>query len=149
MATRCRWPPEPFEPGERLLPPRGAVDAPHLQAELDVADHRQEREQRQALPHQRRVALPRPDVVHQPFAQTDLAASRLLQPGDHAQRRRLAAAAGPHDGDELALVDREIDAAHGHHRAIGLGQAGQGEQEVRHVDVTPRAAPAAGGGRSG
>jgi hypothetical protein len=41
----------------------------------------------------------------------DLAAAGLVDAGDEVQQRRLPAARGPHDRDELAAVELEVDAA--------------------------------------
>ena len=41
----------------------------------------------------------------------DRALGRPLEAGDHPQDRRLAAAGGPEQGDELALLERQVDAA--------------------------------------
>ena len=48
-------------------------------------------------------------VAHHAAADHDRAAVVALQPRDHAQRRGLAAARGAEQGDELAVLDREID----------------------------------------
>jgi hypothetical protein len=44
------------------------------------------------------------------FADGDLAAGDLLQPGHHAQQRALAAARGADDDDELAVGDFGVHA---------------------------------------
>src|SRR4029079_16678365 len=44
-------------------------------------------------------------------AQDDLALARAKQPGDGPQRRGLAGAVGADEGDDLALVDVDRDAA--------------------------------------
>ena len=46
-------------------------------------------------------------------ADRDLAAGDLLEPGDHAQRRALAAARRADQDDELLVDDVEVDAADG------------------------------------
>ena len=43
---------------------------------------------------------------------TDRARGRLLEAGDHAQHRRLAAAGRPEEGDELAALDVEVEVLH-------------------------------------
>ena len=43
-------------------------------------------------------------------ADDDPAARRLVDPGDQVQERRLAGARGPHQRDELALRDVEVEA---------------------------------------
>jgi len=37
----------------------------------------------------------------------------VLEPGDHPQQRRLAAAGGPDQHHELAVADRQADVVHG------------------------------------
>ena len=49
------------------------------------------------------------DVVDHALADLDRAARDVLEPGDHAQRRRLAAARGPDQHDELAVFDVEVE----------------------------------------
>jgi hypothetical protein len=101
---------------------RGPRDAAQLQRELDVLAHGAMGEQRQRLEHHAgRPAVGR-DVVDAPASQQDVAGRGLFQPGQHAQQRRLARSGGPHDGEELALVDVEIDAVDGGEVAEVLGQ---------------------------
>ncbi len=42
-----------------------------------------------------------------------VAFGRVVEQPDDVQQRRLAAAGRPHDGDEIALVDLEVDAVQG------------------------------------
>ena len=49
--------------------------------------------------------------------------SRTLEPGDAAQRGRLAAAARPEQRDEFARPDGETDVVDGAHAAVMLQQA--------------------------
>jgi hypothetical protein len=65
--------------------------------------------ERVGLEHHGDVAVLRCDVIDQPFADADLAAGSLLQPGDHAQQRGLAAARRADQDDELAIGDFKID----------------------------------------
>ena len=46
-----------------------------------------------------------------------------FQPRDHAQQRRLAAAGRPHEDDELAVVNVEINAMDDHRLAVTLDDA--------------------------
>ena len=46
-------------------------------------------------------------------ADHDLAVADVLEPGDHAQRRGLAAAGRPDQHDEFVVGDVEVDALHG------------------------------------
>ena len=50
-------------------------------------------------------------LVHRLLAEPVLAGPLVVEQGEHVQQRRLARARRPHDGDELALLNREIDAA--------------------------------------
>ena len=52
-----------------------------------------------------------------------------LEPGDHAQRRGLAAARRTQEGDELALADVEVEADHGR-RAIVVGLADPDQLQI-------------------
>ena len=62
--------------------------------------------------------------------ETDLAGHQRQQPGQGAQRRRLAGSVGPEQGDDLALAYLEIDVEHDREAAVagaetvGLEQCG-------------------------
>ena len=71
------------------------------------------REERQRLEHQAGRPPVRRQVVDGRAADADVAGGRRLQPGEHAQQRRLARARRPDDGEELALGDVEVDAVDG------------------------------------
>jgi hypothetical protein len=62
------------------------------------------------LEHHGDIAVPRRYVIHHPAADIDLAARNILEPRDHPQRRRFAAARGAHEHDEFAIRDFEVDA---------------------------------------
>src|SRR5258705_4274728 len=60
-------------------------------------------------------------MVDDPIADPDIAARDVLQPRNHAQRRRLAAAGRADQGHELLVGNLEIDVLHGmEQRAIML-----------------------------
>ena len=117
-ATRCCWPPESCdgrrsrecrEPDEleRGLRRRGRSrrrgNLPLLQAEGDIAPHRHVRPQRIGLEDHADVALPgrqARDIVLPPTSTS--AAVGLVEAGDQAQQRRLAAAGWAEKGEELA-----------------------------------------------
>ena len=84
---------------------------PHLEAEAHVVAHVQMRIERVGLEHHRDAALGRRHLVHDPAADPEHAGGDVLEAGDHPQQRGLAAAGGADEDDELAVVDREIDAA--------------------------------------
>ena len=51
-----------------------------------------------------------------------------LEPGDHAQQRRLAAAGGPEQHDEFAIGDGEVDAVKHLELAVGLAHIADGDR---------------------
>jgi len=61
-------------------------------------------------------------------ADRDLALRDLLQPGDHPQQRRLAAARRTDEHAELAVLDGDVDAADDGRRAELLVDAGDGHR---------------------
>ena len=67
--------------------------------------------------------------VDQPLADENVARGRRVEPGDHSQERRLAAAGRPDQHDEFAVLDREVDVGEHAGRAIAL---------VEFVDVQSR-----------
>src|SRR5690606_28134511 len=75
-----------------------------LQAELDVLGDRQPGKDAVFLEHDA-AFRPRPD--YRPAVETDLAAGRLHEAGDHVHHGRLAASRGTDEGDELAVAHRE------------------------------------------
>src|SRR5205085_2532119 len=58
-------------------------------------------------------------------ADGDLAAADDLEPGDHAQQGRLAAARWSEDDDELAVADRAVDPVNDLGPVVGLADAAQ------------------------
>ena len=81
--------------------------------------------QRVALEHHRDAALGRGQVVDDTAADGQLAFGDVFQPGDGAQQRALAAAAGPHEDHELAVVDVQVDPLQDLRVAVGLADPGQ------------------------
>ena len=73
--------------------------------------HRHVRVERVVLEHHRDVAVLGRHVVDDAPADLDLAAGDRLEPGDHAQQRRLAAARRTDQHAELAVGDLDVDAA--------------------------------------
>ncbi len=124
MATRCCWPPEsvvvlrrskPFRPTSSsisITARRTSFSSTFFQAkaEGDVLEHVQVREQRVFLEHR----VDRPFVRRQardvPARKKDIARSRLHEPSDDAERGGLAAAGRAEEGDELFVVDIEVEA---------------------------------------
>ena len=73
--------------------------------------------ERVGLEHDADVAAARLDVVDPRTVERDVAAARLVDAGEHQQRRRLAAARRPQHRHEGAILDREIDAGDRRDRA--------------------------------
>ncbi|HWJ32189.1 MAG TPA: hypothetical protein VNR59_07600 [Gaiellaceae bacterium] len=120
--------------------PRGALDAPadlllrdaaHLQAEAHVVVDVHVRVERVVLEDHRHVARLRRQVVHDLAADADDAAADLLEPGDHAERARLAAAGRSDEDDELAVGDVEVELVHGA-RAVRVDLRQALELDRRH-----------------
>ena len=89
-----------------------AWDAPHLQAECDIAEDRQMREQREVLEHDADVALVRRNFGDLATADHDGAAGKVFETRDDAQDRRFPAAARAQQHKELADGHVERHAAH-------------------------------------
>ena len=53
------------------------------------------------------------DVVHKSITDINLAVGWLFEPGDHSQRRGLAAATGTDKDNKLPVADLERQIAHG------------------------------------
>jgi hypothetical protein len=84
--------------------------------------HRHVRVEGVGLEHHRHVALVRRQIGDvRPVEQAR--GRRLLEPGDHPQRRRLAAAGGAEQHHELAMRDREVERIHRRDGAVALGEA--------------------------
>src|SRR5262245_34745827 len=86
-----------------------AGEAAHAQGKGDVALDRHVGEQRVVLEDDADVALVRLAARQVLAAELYDAAGRLLESGDHHERRRLPRAARAEQGEELALRDVEAD----------------------------------------
>jgi len=80
-----------------------------LQPEGDVVGDVEVREERIALEHGVDAALVRGDARDVAAVEDDPSARRQLEARDHSQRRRLAAARRPEQGEELARRHVEVD----------------------------------------
>ena len=143
-ATRCCWPPESW-PGLRRAIGReldelehvldlllDVLDAATAQAEGDVLEDVEVREERVALEDRVDRALVRAQLRDVLVADEDRARGRVLEARDHAQRRRLAAARGPEQGEERAGRDGQVEVVDRRHGREALGQADQ----VQVLDLT-------------
>jgi len=123
------------EPLQEALDPQDAGGAADLllhrrvghpaqpQGEGEVVEHAHVRIERVVLEHHGDVAPAHRHVVDHLVADRDLAVGDLLQPRHHAQEGRLAAARGTDQGDELAVLDRQVDAVNHLHGTVGLANA--------------------------
>ena len=64
-----------------------------------------------------------------------LPGGRQLEPGDHAERRRLAAAGRPEHDEELAVGDGEVRILH--RDEVGEGLAQVLDADLGHRRITP------------
>ncbi len=94
--------------------------AADLQAVGHVVVNCHVRIERVVLEYHGDVALGRLEIVDHAAADRYLALGNGLQPGDHAQQRRLATARGTDDDQELAVGDLAIDAVNDSVVAVGL-----------------------------
>ena len=101
---------------------RGMVDAlfdlvlgkfAQLEPERHVLERGHVRVERVVLEHHGDVAVLGGPVVDDLAADENVARGDLLEAGDHAQRRRLAAAGRSDQHDEFVIRNVEIDVAHG------------------------------------
>jgi hypothetical protein len=61
------------------------------------------------------------EIVDALAADVDVAGGGHFQAGDHAEHGGLAAAAGAEEGDQLAVLDGQVDVLDGDHVAEALG----------------------------
>jgi hypothetical protein len=133
MSARAWRHGDEFEELHRRLAPRRLVDPPHLEREGDIVDAAEMREQRVALKHHRRAALGGRQVGDVGRTDQNVALARAFVTGDHAQRRRLAAAGGTEQAAIAAGGDAQIDGVHCNCRAIAFRHAHEFEiADFRH-----------------
>jgi hypothetical protein len=84
--------------------------ARELEREGHVVVHAHVRVERIALEHHREISLARRRPGDVLAVEQQVAAGDGFEPRDQAQQRRLAAARGPDEDDELALADFKVDA---------------------------------------
>ena len=85
---------------------------PHPQAVGDIVEHVHVGIERIALEHHGDVPFAGAHQVHPPLAEQDAAPGNLLEAGDHAQQRGLAAAARPQQGDETLGREGQLHVPH-------------------------------------
>ncbi|MGF6416251.1 hypothetical protein OKW37_008010 [Paraburkholderia sp. MM5482-R2] len=117
---------------ERLANARVALRlryTPHFQTERDVLRNGHVRKQRVALKHHAGIALVGCEPRDLGVADPDFAVARLDEARDHAQRRRLAAAARAEERDQFALGDIERHVGDRGRRTVLLAQIAHGIPE--------------------
>jgi hypothetical protein len=105
--------------GDLLL---DVLDATTLESEGDVFGDVEVREESIVLEHRVDRPLVRLVVRHVLVTKVDRARGRGLQPGDHTERRRLAAAGGAQQGEERSLRNLEVERLHSGERGELLGE---------------------------
>src|SRR3954453_3935531 len=98
----------------------GLRDLAQLEPEREVLPNGHVRIERVALEDHRDVAILGRDVVHDPIADPQHAGGDLLEPCDHPETRRLAAARWPDQDHELAVADLQVQVLHGVEIAVDL-----------------------------
>ena len=99
--------------------------AGHLQAKAHVFGDRHMRVKRVGLKHHGHATFAGVHLCHVARPDADGARRRVLQPGDHPQQCRLAAAGRADKDAKLALIDRQINPVNNAHLAKLLGHAGK------------------------
>jgi hypothetical protein len=107
LALEQRLEPEHGGRGLDASPDLLAGHAAALQAESEVVAHVHVRIERVGLEHHGDIAVLGRDAVHHPVVDPQLARGDRLEPGDHAQGGRLAAAGRPEQDHELAVLDQQ------------------------------------------
>ena len=100
----------------------GPADPAHLQPEGDVLRHGHVREERIALEDDAHAAPVRRHARKVAAVKENSAAGGLLEARNDIQRRGLAAAGGAEKPDELARLDRQVDAGKRREACEALGQ---------------------------
>src|SRR5262245_19910722 len=113
------------------------LHAAQLEAEGDVAQHARPRQQREVLEHERALGS---RAVDGASLDENFASVARDQAGDDLEQRGLAAAAGPEQGRELALREREVDVAQRLRSAplagvISLGDASDFDDAFSHAGI--------------
>jgi hypothetical protein len=125
---------EAEERGDLLHAPLrlGLRRLPHLEPVADVLAHGHVRIERVALEDHRHVTPPGCKVGDVAPADADVAVGHLLEPGDHPQQRRLAAAGRADEDHELAVLDPQV------HVVDGDGSAREDLRDVLELDLGHR-----------
>ena len=95
------------------------------------------------LEHHAEAAVARLEVVDHAAVDADFAGGRILEAGDHAQRRGLAAAGRADEDDEFAVLDGEAQVLYRFHRAERLSQIAQLDARHDYLRTMPKLKPRA------
>ena len=109
---------------------------PHLERERDVRVGGHVRIEGVVLEDHRDVAVLRRNSVDDLLAQPDSAVGDLLEPSDHPERGRLAAARGPDEDHELGVGDLQVE------RVDGLGAVPVDLRQLLELDLGHRTSSA-------
>ena len=117
-------------------PPLRLRHLPELEPVGEVVPHRHVRVERVVLEDHRDVALLGRLVGDVQVADVDVSHGDVLEAGDHPQQRRLAAAGGADEDDELAEPDVEADAVDGLD-AVGVDLRDRIQADPAHEALLP------------
>ena len=95
------------------------------------------------LEHHAEPAVARLDVVDHAPVDADFAGGRVLEAGDHAQRRGLAAARWTDEHHELAVLDRAREISDRNDRTEGFCQIDKLDTGQRYLRTIPKLKPRA------
>ena len=101
----------------------------HLEVKADVLGHGHVRVQRIRLEDHRDVAILRRHIGDVTVTDQDVALVDRFEPGQHPQRRRLAAARRADQHEELAVADLEVERIDGRGVGARVGPAGVLERD--------------------
>jgi hypothetical protein len=121
---------QPLQPFMRLPVALGGRHSGHLEAKGDIAENVEEGKQRQVLPDERHVAFPRLAMGDARAVEFDVAGGGRLEPRQHPQSGRLAAATRPHQRDEGTLLDVERKAIDCREVAVSLRRGVETDKAV-------------------
>ncbi len=120
----------------------GLVDVAPAQSERQIVVHGHVRIERVRLEHHRDVARLGGHVIDDLSVDRHGAGRDRLQPGDHPQHRRLAAARRAEQHHELAVRDGEVDVVHGRRGSARVPLGQPIDRYDRHVCIPERLEPA-------
>ena len=116
-----------------------AVHPRHAQRKRDVGAHRHVRIERIGLEHHRKPPPGRRRRRHVLPVDLDPARGHILEPGDEAQERGLAAARGADEDDEFAVLDGKVERRDDLGLPEPLGDARKGD--LAHLSLSYFTAP--------